>query len=66
MILLSHTNVAADEIREAVEDLQQIKDMLLNELRLGEIWDFDETKFIKEGKLFSFNGEREVENNVSL
>ena len=46
--------------------LQQIKDMLLNELRLGEIWDFDETKFIKEGKLFSFNGEREVENNVSL
>ena len=32
--------------------LQQIKDMLLNELKLGEIWDFDETKFINEGKLF--------------
>ena len=46
--------------------LDQIKDMLLNELKLGEIWDFDETKFINEGKLFSFNGEREVENNVSL
>ena len=32
--------------------LQQIKDMLLDELKLGEIWDFDETKFINEGKLF--------------
>ena len=32
--------------------LQQIKDMLLQELKLGEIWDFDETKFINEGKLF--------------
>ena len=26
--------------------------MLLDELKLGEIWDFDETKFINEGKLF--------------
>ena len=32
--------------------LQQIRDMLLDELKLGEIWDFDETKFINEGKLF--------------
>jgi len=32
--------------------LDQIKDMLLRELQLGEIWDFDETKFINEGKLF--------------
>lgn len=32
--------------------LNQIKDMLLRELQLGEIWDFDETKFINEGKLF--------------
>ena len=46
--------------------LNQIKELLLRELQIGEIWDFDETKFINEGKLFSFNGEREVENNVSL
>jgi len=32
--------------------LQQIRHMLLDELKLGEIWDFDETKFINEGKLF--------------
>ena len=32
--------------------LDQIKEMLLDELKLGEIWDFDETKFINEGKLF--------------
>ena len=32
--------------------LQQIRLMLLDELKLGEIWDFDETKFINEGKLF--------------
>ena len=32
--------------------LQQIKDMLLDELKLGEIWDFREWKFIKENKLF--------------
>ena len=32
--------------------LDQIRHMLLNELQLGEIWDFDETKFINEGKLF--------------
>jgi len=32
--------------------LQQIRLMLLNELKLGKIWDFDETKFINEGKLF--------------
>ena len=44
--------------------LKQIRDMLLDELKLGEIWDFDETKFINEGKLFSFNGEREVQNHV--
>ena len=31
MILLSHTNVAADEIREAVEDLPEIKNMKLEE-----------------------------------
>ncbi len=40
--------------------LQQIKELLLRELQIGEIWDFDETKFINEGKLFSFNGEKEV------
>jgi len=33
--------------------LDQIRHMLLDELKLGEIWDFDETKFINEGKLFS-------------
>lgn len=32
--------------------LDQIKEFLLKELQLGEIWDFDETKFINEGKLF--------------
>ena len=32
--------------------LDQIRHMLLDELKLGEIWDFDETKFINEGKLF--------------
>ena len=32
--------------------LQQIKDMLLDELILGEIWDFNEAKFIQENKLF--------------
>ena len=32
--------------------LQQIKEMLLNELKLGEIWDFNESKFIQENKLF--------------
>ena len=32
--------------------LDQIKEMLLRELQLGEIWDFDERKFIQENKLF--------------
>tara|TARA_B100000519_G_scaffold186763_1_gene182985 strand:+ start:198 stop:749 length:552 start_codon:yes stop_codon:yes gene_type:complete len=32
--------------------LDQIRYMLLEELKIGEIWDFDETKFINEGKLF--------------
>jgi len=32
--------------------LTQIRHMLLDELKLGQIWDFDETKFINEGKLF--------------
>ena len=32
--------------------LEQIKDMLLRELQLGELWDFDESKFIQENKLF--------------
>jgi len=32
--------------------LNQIKELLLRELQIGEIWDFDETKFINEGKLF--------------
>ena len=32
--------------------LDQIKEMLLDELKLGEIWDFDERKFIEENKLF--------------
>ena len=31
--------------------LEQIRYMLLDELKLGEIWDFDETKFINEGKI---------------
>ena len=38
--------------------LDQIKELLLRELQLGEIWDFDESKFIKENKLF------EVQNHV--
>ena len=32
--------------------LDQIKEFLLRELQLGEIWDFDERKFIEENKLF--------------
>lgn len=40
--------------------LDQIKEMLLDELKLGEIWDFDENKFIQENKLF------EVKDHVSL
>ena len=32
--------------------LDQIKEMLLDELKLGEIWDFNESKFIQENKLF--------------
>ena len=32
--------------------LDQIKELLLKELQLGEIWDFDERKFIEENKLF--------------
>ena len=32
--------------------LDQIKEFLLKELQLGEIWDFDERKFIEENKLF--------------
>jgi len=37
--------------------LDQIKEMLLNELKLGEIWDFDESKFIKDEKLFEVEKE---------
>jgi len=32
--------------------LHQIKELLLKELQLGQIWDFDESKFIQENKLF--------------
>ena len=32
--------------------LDQIKELLLRELQLGEIWDVDERKFIEENKLF--------------
>ena len=32
--------------------LNQIRDFLLRELQLGEIWDFNESKFIQENKLF--------------
>tara|TARA_Y100000361_G_scaffold21515_1_gene16748 strand:- start:5 stop:616 length:612 start_codon:yes stop_codon:yes gene_type:complete len=32
--------------------LNQIKEFLLREFKLGEIWDFDELKFIEENKLF--------------
>jgi len=32
--------------------LDQIKELLLKELQLGEIWDFNESKFIQENKLF--------------
>ena len=32
--------------------LDQIKELLLRELQLGELWDFDESKFIQENKLF--------------
>ena len=32
--------------------LDQIKELLLRELQLGEIWDFDERNFIEENKLF--------------
>ena len=32
--------------------LDQIKEFLLKELQLGEIWDFNESKFIQENKLF--------------
>ena len=32
--------------------LDQIKELLLRELQLGEIWDFNESRFIQENKLF--------------
>ena len=32
--------------------LDQIKELLLRELQLGQIWNFDESKFIQENKLF--------------
>ena len=32
--------------------LHQIKELLFKELQLGQIWDFDESKFIQENKLF--------------
>jgi len=32
--------------------LDQIKELLLRELQLGQIWDFNESKFIQENKLF--------------
>ena len=32
--------------------LNQIKDMLLESLKLGDFWDFNERKFIQENKLF--------------
>ena len=32
--------------------LIKLKTFILKELQLGEIWDFDENKFINEGKLF--------------
>ena len=32
--------------------LDQIKEFLLKELQLGKIWNFDESKFIQENKLF--------------
>ncbi len=38
--------------------LDQIKEFLLKELQLGKIWDFDESEFIQENKLF------EVSNHV--
>ena len=47
--------------------LDQIKELLLNELKKGEIWDFDEAKFIKE-----YNNEmvfpliKDVKNYISL
>ena len=51
MILLSHTNVAADEIREAVEDLPEIKNMKLEENffenRICTIHKYCQSKLIK-------------------
>ena len=47
--------------------LDQIKEMLLDELKLGEIWDFDEAKFIKEyNSEMGFPLIEEVKNHVSL
>ena len=47
--------------------LQQIKDMLLDELKKGEIWDFDEAKFIKEyNDEMGFPLIKEVKNYISL
>ena len=51
MILLSHTNVAANEIREAVEDLPEIKNMKLEdnffENRICTIHKYCQSKLIK-------------------
>ena len=34
------------------EILNQIRDFLLKEFKLGEIWDFNESRFIEQNKLF--------------
>ena len=47
--------------------LDQIKNMLLDELKKGEIWDFDEAKFIKEyNNEMGFPLIKEVKNYISL
>ena len=56
MILLSHTNVAADEIREAVEDLPEIKNMKLEENffenRICTIHKYCQSKLIKKSRFW--------------
>ena len=44
--------------------LDQIKELLLRELQLGQIWDFDESKFIQENKLFEVEKEALLHENL--
>ena len=64
MILLSHTNVAANEIREAVEDLPEIKNMKLEdnffENRICTIHKYCQSKLIKKSLEYIFQNNGKI------